>query len=92
MADRVLTRCDDCEQIDDHPKCHYGDETYHHDCLPPRARRDVMSNPMAALVVRACEKGLRGPALLTHIRELHEVAADGGHDAARTYHLNALEG
>lgn len=35
------TQCDNCGQVDDHPKLHYGPETYHHDCLPHRVLRDL---------------------------------------------------
>lgn len=38
---RVSTECDGCGQHDDHPKVHYGQETYHHDCLPHRVLRDL---------------------------------------------------
>lgn len=35
------TACDQCGQVDDHPKLHYGPETYHHDCVPHRVLRDL---------------------------------------------------
>jgi hypothetical protein len=36
MADapRPILRCDTCGQSDDHPKHHYGRQTFHHDCTP----------------------------------------------------------
>lgn len=34
-------QCDGCGQTDDHPKLHYGAETYHHDCIPHRVMRDL---------------------------------------------------
>ncbi len=43
MANRAFTECDNCGQYDDHPKFHYGPETYHHDCIPARVMRDVTS-------------------------------------------------
>lgn len=35
------TQCDQCGQTDTHPKWHYGNETYHHDCAPHTVIRDV---------------------------------------------------
>ena len=40
---RVPYRCDSCGQTDDHPKMHYGAQTYHHDCLPAFAMHDLTS-------------------------------------------------
>jgi hypothetical protein len=37
----VPSRCDTCGQVDDHPKFHYGNDTYHHDCLPYKVTRDL---------------------------------------------------
>jgi hypothetical protein len=76
MADHVPTLCDDCGQTDPDPKVHYGEDTYHHDCLPPRARRELLGNPMAAQIIKACEKGKRGDALRAHIFKLHETTED----------------
>lgn len=36
-------QCDGCGQVDDHPKLHYGAETYHHDCTPYRVIEDMTS-------------------------------------------------
>lgn len=36
--------CDNCGQTDDHPKLHYGAETYHHDCVPARVMADVRTS------------------------------------------------
>lgn len=36
-------QCDGCGQVDDHPKHHYGSETYHHDCTPFRVIEDMTS-------------------------------------------------
>jgi hypothetical protein len=45
MADtpRVQLRCDGCGQTDDHPKMHYGAQTYHHDCIPAFVLDDLTS-------------------------------------------------
>jgi hypothetical protein len=40
---RAIYTCDNCGQADDHPKLHYGSETYHHDCLPHRVLEDLSS-------------------------------------------------
>lgn len=34
------TACDTCGLVDDHPKVHYGPETFHHDCVPHKVVRD----------------------------------------------------
>lgn len=38
---RLELQCDGCGQTDDHPKLHYGLETYHHDCIPFRVYHDL---------------------------------------------------
>lgn len=40
------TRCEQCGQVDDHPKMYYaitgkGTETFHHDCMPWTVQRDL---------------------------------------------------
>lgn len=78
MADRATTRCDDCGQADDHPKLHYGIETYHHDCLPPRVRHDVLGDGNHAVhkvvraIVKECESGTKGLDLHAYIQDLHD--------------------
>lgn len=74
MAEHVPTRCSDCDQLDDHPKVvtPLPDEYFHHDCLPPRARHELMQHPMAAKIIKACEKGKKGDDLRQHIAELHD--------------------
>lgn len=39
----AVLQCDNCGQTDDHPKHHYGAETYHHDCTPFRVWEDMLS-------------------------------------------------
>lgn len=39
----TIYQCDVCGQQDDHPKHHYGAETYHHDCTPFRVLEDMTS-------------------------------------------------
>ncbi len=45
MADepRGQLRCDGCGQTDDHPKMHYGAQTFHHDCIPAFVLDDLTS-------------------------------------------------
>lgn len=49
MSDiRVPARCDNCGQVDDHPKMHYPPRTYHHDCIPAYVMDDVLSDTQHA--------------------------------------------
>jgi hypothetical protein len=41
MPDRVAMRCDICGQTDDHPKHHYMNQTFHHDCTPAYVLDDM---------------------------------------------------
>jgi len=72
----VPTRCDQCGQVDDHPKVHLGRlnsdlvETFHHDCLradDEQALRDSGqdegSGPKVSAVIDACKKGTKGDKL-----------------------------
>lgn len=71
---RVQSRCDQCGQVDDHPKVHAEPQgTFHHDCLSVDLRAQIVStSDTAAAVVEACEGGLRGDKLLAHIDSLHQ--------------------
>lgn len=40
---RIEARCDNCGQTDDHPKMHYGPQTFHHDCIPAYVLDDLTS-------------------------------------------------
>lgn len=40
---RVESRCDGCGATDDHPKHHYGTQTFHHDCTPAFVLDDMTS-------------------------------------------------
>lgn len=77
MAPHVPTRCDQCGKVDDHPKVHYGEQTWHHDCTPAPVKAEILggahgvSAEMTAAVFEACEDGLRGDELRAHIVELH---------------------
>ena len=73
MTDRVPTLCDQCGQIDDHPKIHLGEVTKHHDCLSHVEEQAVReSSDVAAEIIDACKGGRRGAKLLTHIESLHK--------------------
>lgn len=76
MSQHVLSRCDQCGQLDDHPKSHWSTgETYHHDCLP-YDKRAILVDPETGgehgkAVVEAAESGKRGEDLRQHIFSLH---------------------
>jgi hypothetical protein len=70
------TACDQCGQTDDHPKLHYGIETYHHDCIPFRVREDLDDDPVVAKIIKAAEDGTHGAELRKHIRQLHDDDTD----------------
>jgi hypothetical protein len=42
-APRVQYRCDGCGQTDDHPKMHYAQQVFHHDCIPAFVMDDLTS-------------------------------------------------
>lgn len=71
---RAQTQCDQCGQVDDHPKAHWDTgESYHHDCLPFRRKQELLdSSEHAGSIVAAAESGVHGHELLAHIRDLHE--------------------
>ncbi len=82
MANRALTGCDHCGQQDDHPKHHFGVETYHHDCAPARVVNqvtaesqvddpDIAEHAKRALTIRKLAlDGTRGEKLLARIEKL----------------------
>lgn len=70
MAGRAELACDQCGQVDDHPKVHLGPVTKHHDCLSFSEEEMVRESSVdAAAIVDVCKDGLRGPDLLAHIQE-----------------------
>jgi hypothetical protein len=73
MANRVLSECDNCGQYDDHPKLHYGPETYHHDCVPARVMRDITSVTDYEVVENPAAPGGQELRMLAR-RPLDEVA------------------
>lgn len=76
MSDRVATQCDQCGQVDDHPKVHLGVATYHHDCLPFSEKRLIQaSSPEATKIIAAAEGGTHGGALLDYIQNLSTEGA-----------------
>lgn len=67
-----ISECDNCGQSDDHPKLHYGGETYHHDCIPARVARDLnMEDPMLSSIVDLAKSGVHGDDLRIEIAEMH---------------------
>lgn len=71
MADaRFQTQCDQCEQVDDHPKWSDGTVQKHHDCLSGAEKRYVAStSPRANEIIQACVGGLHGDELLAFIQQ-----------------------
>ena len=72
----AYTRCDNCGQTDDHPKLHYGAETYHHDCIPARVLDDCNLELGDGLpeIIEACKAGKRGDALRKAIPDIKDRA------------------
>jgi len=74
---RYQTTCDHCGQHDDHPKLHYGEKTYHHDCTPAPVKEEILSGvhsesaEITAAIFQAAEDGVHGDMLLAKIEELH---------------------
>lgn len=74
------TLCEECLQVDDHPKVHYGPRTMHHDCTPPSIRRDIeqgvhsVSQKHTMAGFDGTDKGLKGGELRAHIRRVHRDA------------------
>src|SRR3954462_5499712 len=40
---RVPSQCGTCGQVDDHPKLHYNQLQFHHDCIPAFVMDDLTS-------------------------------------------------
>ena len=86
MADRTDTRCDQCGQIDDHPKVHLGQVTKHNDCLAydeevaVRGSAQPKSMVAASAIIDKCKSGTKGAKLLAFIEAEHaktEKESDG---------------
>lgn len=71
---RTQTQCDQCGQIDSDPKVHYSTSTYHHDCLPFNALKELLGgahsqHPLhTAKIVKAAKDGVHGNDLLSVIQ------------------------
>lgn len=76
MSEHAVTRCDQCGQLDDHPKSHWSTgETYHHDCLPYDKKKTLYdTSEHGKAIVEAAESGLHGEELRQHILSLHQEA------------------
>lgn len=79
-AGHFLTPCKACPEADDHPKIHYGNDSYHHDCLPPFAVLDVTrladthpQHAAQARIVDAARAGTHGQELRAFIGSDHET-------------------
>lgn len=73
MALHAMDRCQQCGDVDDHPKAHWNSgETYHHDCLPYDKRQEVVDgSEHGQAIIEACEGGKKGDELRAHIISLH---------------------
>lgn len=85
MSEHAKVRCNQCHPKDhpgdDHPKFHYGAETWHHDCAPQYAIDDAIggghsvdAETTAAVFKASREDGLKGDELRAHILTLHADA------------------
>jgi hypothetical protein len=73
----ALTRCDHCQPEllpsgaphpgDDHPKWHWGEQTFHHDCAPVQLLALHPEDHVVHAIRAAAESGIRGDALREHI-------------------------
>jgi recombinational DNA repair protein (RecF pathway) len=70
-----VSRCDQCGQVDDHPKVHYSDGgTRHHDCLSVDQKAELAaSSDKAAAIIAAAESGTHGDELRAQIFDLHKA-------------------
>jgi hypothetical protein len=76
----VATQCDQCGQVDDHPKHHIGEVTKHHDCLSFGEKEMALASHEAtpgalAKIIEACEGGTRGDKLVKFIESVHAEGA-----------------
>lgn len=78
MAERVKVRCDNCGQVDDHPKHHYGAQTFHHDCTPAS-----VLDEMTSVVTARLDLDVFPPALVPVSRE--PVAEEDQHPGVRRF-------
>lgn len=84
---RIVTKCDQCGEWDDHPKHHVGVfhpgasareyPTRHHDCVDEPTRLDILAGThgvhplITAKIFAACAEGTRGGDLLAFIGDAH---------------------
>lgn len=106
MADgrRVEAECDNCGQIDDHPKLHYGNEVYHHDCIPARVMHDIESETDYEVVanssavggheLRATDRRLLAddelPGSVHQLRKIVKQAKAGKHGPELLGYINSI--
>lgn len=91
----VQDRCEQCGQIDDHPKVHISEggviRTRHHDCLSVDDEQMVRdsaqargSGPKASAVIDACKNGAKGDELRALIQDPDALRqAEGLHERAQ---------
>lgn len=68
-----VSRCDQCGQVDDHPKVHVSDGgTFHHDCVSADLRAQLVQDDRARQIVELAESGIHGDELRARIIAIHE--------------------
>lgn len=76
MSIHVPTMCDQCGQVDDHPKLHAGVATYHHDCAPKPLVASILAgghgvHPLVtAKIFKLAEDGARGDDLREQLQAI----------------------
>lgn len=78
MANRIAIQCDQCGQVDDHPKVHLTDTagaavSKHHDCLSHSERAMVIGGQgdhAAEKIIKAAESGRHGDDLVAYIEKV----------------------
>ena len=94
MTQRAQTQCDQCGQIDDHPKAHIAKVgevlSVHHDCLSAADEKMLRDSaqaegagPKASAVIDSCKGGVRGDKLVALIESGKLPQAEGLHERAQ---------
>jgi hypothetical protein len=79
---RYQARCDACNQLDDHPKLHYINMTWHHDCVPSDIKAQILGNSSGDTerlkrILVAPFRGIKGSDLHLYIESIHQGDRNG---------------
>jgi hypothetical protein len=79
---RYQTQCDVCGNVDDHPKLHYSNKTWHHDCVPSDIKAQILGNSsgqieMLKKILAAPHRGVKGLDLHLYIQSIHQGEQNG---------------